>query len=81
VPRPAHSPTTVAFGEAVRAFREERGISQERLADLSGLQRTYIGGVERGERNLGLVNIFVIAYALDTPASELIARAEALVAR
>jgi transcriptional regulator with XRE-family HTH domain len=58
------------FGEKVRAERERAGISQEKLADLAGLHRTYIGGVERGERNLGLLNLIKIAKSLGTtPAS------------
>jgi transcriptional regulator with XRE-family HTH domain len=52
------------FGKAVRKLREERGLSQEALADLCGLHRTYIGGIERGERNVGLLNILRIAKAL-----------------
>jgi transcriptional regulator with XRE-family HTH domain len=52
------------FGKAVRELREERGWSQEAFADLCGLHRTYIGGIERGERNIGLLNILRIAKAL-----------------
>ena len=59
------------FGSRVRAEREKREISQEELADRAGIHRTYLGGVERGERNIGLLNILRIARALDIPASEL----------
>lgn len=50
-----------AFGQAVRDFRENIGISQEELGNRSGLHRTYISDVERGERNIGLGNIDAIA--------------------
>jgi len=62
----------VAFGRAVRRTRVERGISQEELAHLSGMHRTYVGGVERGERNLSLTNILRLAQALSVPPSELL---------
>jgi transcriptional regulator with XRE-family HTH domain len=52
------------FGETIRRLREAKGLSQERLAELSGLHRTYVGGVERGERNIGLINIGRLAKTL-----------------
>ena len=54
----------VAFGEQVRLLRRNAAISQEELANRAGLDRSYIGGVERGERNVSLVNIHKIANAL-----------------
>ncbi len=53
-----------AFGARLRQIRKERGISQEGLALACGLDRTYIGGVERGERNISLRNIHRLASAL-----------------
>ena len=55
----------------MREHRKARGLTQESLADLCGLDRTYIGGIERGERNVSLRNIEVIARALKVSISEL----------
>jgi len=60
------------FGERVRALRQKRGFSQESLALASGLDRTYVGGVERGERNISLLNIQKIAQALEVSPAELL---------
>ena len=62
----------VAFGNAVRKLRLEKGISQEHLAELAEIHRTYIGDVERGTRNISLLNMCRIAVALDVPLSRLI---------
>jgi transcriptional regulator with XRE-family HTH domain len=59
------------FGYRIRQIRKERGLSQESLAAICKLDRTYIGGVERGERNVSLRNIDIIARALDVTMSEL----------
>jgi DNA-binding XRE family transcriptional regulator len=67
-----------AFGDAVRARRIETGLSQEALAAECDLHRTYVGGIERGERNPGYANLLRIAAALDTPLSAIVARAERL---
>ena len=53
------------FGNRVRELRRKRGLSQEKLALESGLDRTYVGGVERGERNISIENIAKLAIALD----------------
>jgi transcriptional regulator with XRE-family HTH domain len=73
---PGLSPAHIAFGDAIRATRKEHGVSQEALALRCGLDRSYYGAVERGERNVSLTNIIRIANALKTPAAELFARAE-----
>ena len=59
------------FGRRVRTVRSLKGISQEELASRAGVHRTYLGGIERGERNPSLRNIAAIAEALDMALSEL----------
>jgi transcriptional regulator with XRE-family HTH domain len=60
------------FGQRVRQIRQERGLSQEQLAAVSGLHRTYVGGIERGERNVALLNIIALARALEVPPARLL---------
>lgn len=60
-----------AFGERLRGIRHETGLSQEALALACELDRTYIGGIERGERNVSLINICRIAQALGITPKEL----------
>ncbi len=60
------------FGARVRAERERLHISQEELADRAGVHRTYVGGVERGERNVGLLNMLRLARALGVAPSALL---------
>jgi transcriptional regulator with XRE-family HTH domain len=62
----------VRFGNRVRELRKKKGLSQEGLALESGLDRSYVGGVERGERNISLENIDKLARALGVPPSELL---------
>jgi len=57
------------FGHRIRELRSTLGLSQEQLADAAGLHRTYIGSVERGERNVSLQNIVAIARALNVTPS------------
>jgi transcriptional regulator with XRE-family HTH domain len=60
----------VAYGDALRQLRSQRGFSQEGLAHRAGLDRTYVSGIERGERNPSLANLLKIAAALDVELSE-----------
>ena len=59
-------------GRTIRGARKARGISQESLALSAGLDRSYVGGVERGERNISILNIKKIADALDVSSSILL---------
>lgn len=56
----------IKFGNRVRKLRKAKGLSQEELAHLAGLHRTYVGMIERAEKNITLNNIEKIANALDT---------------
>lgn len=64
----------VRFGKALRQRRSKLGVSQEAFADMCELDRTYIGGIERGERNVALVNIEKLAKTLRISISELFRR-------
>lgn len=63
-------------GAAIRLIRRERGISQEALADAASLDRSHLGRIERGERNLTLLNLVKVARALETRAWELLRAAD-----
>jgi len=60
------------FGDAVRLGRKQRGVSQEDFAEICNLHRTYIGQVERGEKNISFINILRLANALKTTPSALL---------
>ena len=62
----------IKFGERVREIRKEKGLSQEELAHKADLHRTYIGMIERAEKNITLVNIEKIAKALEINIKELL---------
>ena len=72
------SPAHVAYGRALRELRGERGISQEKLAQLAGLDRTYVSGIERGERNPSLTNLLKLTDTLQVDLGEVAARADAI---
>ena len=64
-------PPLKRFGNRVRRLRQRLELSQEALAAKAGIHRTYMGGVERGERNISLKNIYRLAEALGVPPCEL----------
>lgn len=66
------SPILELFGQNVRKLRVERGLSQEQLADKAGLHRTYIGMIERAEKNITLLNMEKLSIALSSTISELL---------
>jgi transcriptional regulator with XRE-family HTH domain len=74
----ARSPDHLALGQAIRESRERRGLSQEGLGLEVHLDRTYIGGIERGERNPSYEALLTLAAGVDVPLSEIIRRAEQL---
>jgi transcriptional regulator with XRE-family HTH domain len=77
-PSPSHAydPALTSLGHAIRSRRAKVGLSQEALALQSGLDRSYLGGVERGEHNLALVNLIKISSALKVSASDLLQMAK-----
>ncbi|WP_428590160.1 helix-turn-helix domain-containing protein [Pseudodesulfovibrio sp.] len=60
------------FGQRVRQLREEAGLSQEKLAELTDVHRTYISGIERGRQNISLLTMHQLALALETDVSKLV---------
>lgn len=62
----------IVFGDKVRLIRKDLGLSQEELADKAGLHRTYIGMIERGEKNITLTNIEKISKALSIDIADLL---------
>jgi len=71
-----HEKAQKRLGTAIRDNRKELGYSQEAFASYCGVHRTYMGAVERGERNISLMNIIRIADALNIKPSELLALAK-----
>lgn len=72
-----HDSVLAALGQNVRKTREAKGLTQEKLAEFSGLDPTYISGIERGLRNPGIRNVARIAKALGLTTSELCKGVEA----
>ena len=77
-PSPSYNGTKelVALGRTIKGLRLELGLSQEALAFEAGIDRSYIGGIERGEHNLALVNLMKISQTLGVSSSELLNRAK-----
>ena len=63
------------IGMAVRSARKSQGLSQEALADAAGIDRSHMGKIERGERNVTILNVVRISVALNTRPSEMLASA------
>jgi len=70
-PRYARDPVLVALGEAIVRVRKQRGLSQEALAHDTGIDRAYMGSIERGDQNVGVMHLARIARALDVTITEL----------
>jgi transcriptional regulator with XRE-family HTH domain len=72
-PSPSHAgtPVLVRLGKSIKSIREANGLSQEAVALSSGLDRSYFGGIERGEHNVAVVNLERIAKALDVSIGDL----------
>lgn len=64
-------PVLTAFASKLKAMRLKKGVSQEKLAEMAGLHRTYVSLVERGTCNISLLNIHKLAEALDVPLTKL----------
>lgn len=60
-------PLLVAFGRSIREIRKEKGLSQEAFADLVGIDRSYMGCIERGEKNITFTKIIQLSDALNVP--------------
>lgn len=72
MPHPVNKKLLKQFGDRIRSLRTARGLTQEKLAELTGFHRTYIGMIERGERNLSLTNIATFAEAFEISPSQLL---------
>ena len=72
-PSPSHagSPVLIKLGKTIKSLRESKGLSQEDLALACGIDRSYFGGIERGEHNVALINLEKISIALGIPLREL----------
>ena len=62
------------FGKTIRELRKEKGLSQEAFADLAGIDRSYMGHIERGEKNITLTKIYQLSNALEMAPAEIFDR-------
>lgn len=62
----------VAFGKKMREIRKNKGISQEKLAEMAGIDRSYMGNIERGEKNITLKKVYEICDALDIDIKQIV---------
>jgi transcriptional regulator with XRE-family HTH domain len=69
---PKGSPALVAFGRRLASLRAERGLTQEQLAHEAGLHRTVVGYIERGQRDVGISTVWLLAEALGVAPSEML---------
>jgi transcriptional regulator with XRE-family HTH domain len=74
-PSHARHPVLVAFGKAIKEARADAGVSQEELAHLAGIDRSYMSSIERGEQNVGLMSMYRVAEALGLPLAALMLNA------
>jgi transcriptional regulator with XRE-family HTH domain len=75
-PKYAHDPALVALGLAIRAIRQSRGLSQEELAHLSQVDRSYMSSIERGTQNAGIMTLVRIAACIDVSVADLMSSAK-----
>lgn len=75
-PSYAGSKELKALGKAIRQMRKELRLSQEAFADDVGIDRSYMGGIERGEHNLAMMNLVKIAKALKIPVNQILLKAK-----
>lgn len=73
---PEYAEHLVRLGSAIRSTRKQLALSQEALADLAGIDRSHMGKIERGERNVSLLNVVRIARALECKPSDLLKSAQ-----
>ena len=73
-PSYAGNPLLIEFGKRIRSIRKKKGLSQEDAAFASGLDRSYYGGIERGEHNVALINIEKISLALGVSIRDLFSK-------